>query len=69
MGVTKKNAPIFPEFGLDWIIEEMENGLLGYDPVEHQNDYFTHTDECYQALKRIQLTGTAGRAPPNSALF
>lgn len=54
LGVTKKNAPIFPEFGLDWIIEEMENGLLGYDPVEHQNDYFTHTEECYQALKQIQ---------------
>lgn len=54
LGVTKKNAPIFPEFGLDWIIDEMEHNLLGYDPIEHPNDYFTHSDECYKQLKAIQ---------------
>ena len=54
LGCVKKGAPIFPEFGLDWIIDEMEQGLLGYHPTEHQNDYFSHTEECYQELKAIQ---------------
>lgn len=54
LGCTKKNAPIFPEFGVDWLVDEMENGLLGYHPTEHQNDYFSHSEECYQQLKSIQ---------------
>ncbi|MCI8593658.1 MAG: formate C-acetyltransferase/glycerol dehydratase family glycyl radical enzyme [Oscillospiraceae bacterium] len=51
--VTKKNAPVFPEFGLNWLIGEMEDGLLGYSE-NRTHDYFTHTQETYEALKGIQ---------------
>ncbi len=49
----KKGAPIFPEFGLNWIIEEIETGMLGYSE-KHTHDYFTHTEETYQKLKACQ---------------
>ncbi len=53
LGCPKKSAPPFPEFGLDWLIEEMEQDLLGYSE-NRTHDYFTHTEETYQDLKSIQ---------------
>ncbi len=53
LGCTKKNAPVFPEFGLNWLIDEMEQNLLGYSE-QRTHDYFTHSEECYQELKSIQ---------------
>lgn len=53
LGCPKKAGPVFPEFGLDWVIDEMEKGLLGYSE-QRTHDYFTHTEETYQKLKAIQ---------------
>lgn len=53
LGCHKKDAPPFPEFGLDWLVEEMEDGLLGYSE-QRTHDYFTHTEKTYQDLKSIQ---------------
>jgi pyruvate-formate lyase len=53
LGCKKKAAPIFPEFGLDWLIGEMEDGLLGYSE-QRTHDYFTNTDATYKQLKEIQ---------------
>jgi pyruvate formate-lyase/glycerol dehydratase family glycyl radical enzyme len=53
LGCKKKAGPVFPEFGLNWVVEEMENGLLGYSE-KRTHDYFTHTDETYQQLKALQ---------------
>jgi formate C-acetyltransferase len=53
LGCTKKNAPVFPEFGLNWLIAEMEQGLLGYSE-NRTHDYFAHTEETYKQLKSIQ---------------
>lgn len=53
LGCMKKKAPVFPEFGLNWLVDEMEQGLLGYSE-KRTHDYFTHTDETYRQLKGIQ---------------
>jgi len=53
LGCAKKNGPVFPEFGLNWVIDEMENGLLGYSE-KRTHDYFTHTEDTYKQLKSIQ---------------
>lgn len=53
LGVTKKNTPVFPEFGLDWILEEREQGLLGYSE-QRTHDYFECSDDTYAKLKDIQ---------------
>ena len=53
LGCKKKNAPVFPEFGLNWLIDEMEQGLLGYSE-KRTHDYFTHTEDTYEQLKSIQ---------------
>ena len=49
----KKGAPVFPEFGLNWLIDEMENGLLDYSE-KRTHDYFHFTDECYKQLKECE---------------
>lgn len=53
LGCTKKNAPVFPEFGLNWVIDEMERDLLGYSD-KRTHDYFTHSEDTYKQLKTIQ---------------
>jgi formate C-acetyltransferase len=53
LGCKKKAAPVFPEFGLNWVIDEMEKGLLGYSE-NRTHDYFTHTEETYQKLKELE---------------
>ncbi len=53
LGTTKKGAGVFPEFGLEWVLDEMENGLLGYSE-QRTHDYFTHTQETYEALKALE---------------
>ena len=53
LGCRKKNAPPFPEFGLNWLIVEMEQGLLGYSE-QRTHDYFWHTEDTYRDLKSIQ---------------
>ena len=53
LGCRKKAAPVFPEFGLNWLISEMEEDLLGYSE-KRTHDYFRHSQETYEQLKAIQ---------------
>ena len=47
-GVEKKGASVFPEFGLNWIVDELEKGLLDKEARSH--DYWTYTDEVKRNL-------------------
>ncbi len=50
-----KGAPVFPEFGIDWVVEQCEDGTLDYCPeVGHTHDYFTHSEETLKALQEIR---------------
>lgn len=53
LGCDKKAAPVFPEFGLNWIVEEMEQGLMGYSE-KRTHDYFTYTEETQRQLTEIK---------------
>ena len=50
--MPEKGAPIFPEFGLNWVINEIEEGVLGYCEI-HTHDYFSHIRRTYKELKEI----------------
>ena len=52
LGCPNNGAPVFPEFGIGWLVEEMETGLLGYSE-QRTHDYFTHTQEDYENCKKI----------------
>lgn len=53
LGTAKKGASVFPEFGLNWIVDELEKGLLTSESRSH--DYWTYTDEVKKTL--IELSG------------
>lgn len=53
LGCDKKAAPVFPEFGLNWIVNEMENGRLNYSE-QRTHDYFTYTEETQRRLTEIK---------------
>jgi len=53
LGCRKKEAPVFPEFGLNWILDEMENGLLDYSD-SRTHDYFKYTEETQRRLTEIK---------------
>ncbi|TEB14127.1 Benzylsuccinate synthase alpha subunit [Pelotomaculum sp. FP] len=53
LGCAKKAAPVFPEFGLNWIIDEMESNLLNYSK-NRTHDYFTYTEETQRGLTEIK---------------
>ncbi|MGI6220486.1 MAG: glycyl radical protein [Coriobacteriales bacterium] len=53
LGCYKKGCPVFPEFGLEWIIDEMETGKLGYSEIRTHDCYF-HTPETLADLKSVQ---------------
>ncbi|TEB05716.1 4-hydroxyphenylacetate decarboxylase large subunit [Pelotomaculum schinkii] len=53
LGVPKKHAPVFPEFGLDWLLGEIDNGLLNYSE-KRTHDFFDYTAETEKSLKEIR---------------
>ncbi|UWG99058.1 formate C-acetyltransferase/glycerol dehydratase family glycyl radical enzyme [Dehalobacter sp. DCM] len=53
LGCDKKAAPVFPEFGLNWIVEEMEQGLMGYSD-KRTHDYFTYSEQTQNELTGIK---------------
>ncbi|HBC92444.1 MAG TPA: formate C-acetyltransferase/glycerol dehydratase family glycyl radical enzyme [Pelotomaculum sp.] len=53
LGGPKKLAPVFPEFGLNWLLGEMENGLLKYSE-KRTHDFFDYTDETQKSLTEIR---------------
>ncbi len=53
LGCDKKAAPVFPEFGVDWVVDEIKNGLMGYSEMR-THDYFTNTPETLEKLESLQ---------------
>ena len=53
LGCDKKGAPVHPEFGLDWVVDEMRDGLMDYSE-QRTHDYFSYTQETYESLAAIR---------------
>ncbi|MDR0813278.1 MAG: formate C-acetyltransferase/glycerol dehydratase family glycyl radical enzyme [Oscillospiraceae bacterium] len=49
----KKGAPVFPEFGFNWVVDEMRDGLMGYSE-QRTHDYFTYTPDTQQRLEKLR---------------
>jgi formate C-acetyltransferase len=53
LGCPNKGGPVHPEFGVDWIVDEMKSGLMDYSE-KRTHDYFSFTGECLRDLEGIQ---------------
>ncbi|MGI6217486.1 MAG: glycyl radical protein [Coriobacteriales bacterium] len=53
LGCDKKGAPVHPEFGLNWVLDEMRDGLMGYSE-ERTHDYFTFTEDTQNRLEALR---------------
>ncbi len=53
LGCDKKGAPVHPEFGLNWIVNEMRDGLMEYSE-KRTHDYFKYTKETQDSLEAIR---------------
>lgn len=53
LGCDKKGAPVHPEFGLNWVCDEMRDGLMGYSE-ERTHDYFSFTPDTQNRLEALR---------------
>jgi pyruvate formate-lyase/glycerol dehydratase family glycyl radical enzyme len=53
LGCDKKGAPVHPEFGLNWVVDEMRDGLMDYSE-KRTHDYFSFTKETQEQLESIR---------------
>ena len=53
LGCGKKGAPVHPEFGFNWVLDEMRDGLMGYSD-KRTHDYFSYSDETQNRLERLR---------------
>jgi pyruvate formate-lyase/glycerol dehydratase family glycyl radical enzyme len=53
LGCDKKGAPVHPEFGLNWVVDEMRDGLMDYSE-KRTHDYFSYTKDAYESLETIR---------------
>lgn len=53
LGCDKKGAPVHPEFGLNWVVDEMRDGLMDYSPLR-THDYFSYTEETRERLEALR---------------
>ena len=53
LGCDKKGAPVHPEFGLNWVVDEMRDGLMGYSE-ERTHDYFSYTQDTQDRLEALR---------------
>lgn len=53
LGCDKKGAPVFPEFGLNWVVDEMRDGLMDYSE-ERTHDFFEYSKESQDKLESIR---------------
>ena len=53
LGCDKKGAPVHPEFGIDWVCDEMHQGLMDYSE-ERTHDYFTYTQDTQDRMDAIR---------------
>lgn len=53
LGCDKKGAPVHPEFGLNWVVDEMRDGLMDYS-AQRTHDYFSFTEDTQQRLEALR---------------
>lgn len=53
LGCDKKGAPVHPEFGLNWVVDEMRDGLMGYSE-KRTHDYFSYTPDSQSRLEALR---------------
>ena len=53
LGCDKKGAPVHPEFGLNWVCNEMRDGLMDYSE-QRTHDYFSYTPETQRRLEALE---------------
>lgn len=53
LGCEKKGAPVHPEFGLNWVVDEMRDGLMDYS-TERTHDYFSYTKDTQTKLEKLR---------------
>lgn len=53
LGCDKKGAPVHPEFGFNWVVDEMRDGLMDYSP-QRTHDYFSYMDDTYRRLEALR---------------
>jgi formate C-acetyltransferase len=53
LGCDKKGAPVHPEFGLNWVVDEMRDGLMDYSD-KRTHDYFSFTKETQDRLEALR---------------
>lgn len=53
LGCDKKGAPVHPEYGIEWVCDEMRNGLMDYSE-QRTHDYFSYTEDTQKRLEAIE---------------
>lgn len=53
LGCDKKGAPVHPEFGLNWVCDEMRDGLMDYSE-QRTHDYFSFTKDTEDRLEKLR---------------
>ncbi len=53
LGCDKKGAPVHPEFGLDWVVDEMRDGLMDYSE-QRTHDYFSYDADTQNRLEALR---------------
>ena len=69
LGCDKKGAPVHPEFGIDWVCNEMRDGLMDYSE-QRTHDYFSYTEDTQKRMEAIEdfWAGQTVEAYTNSLL-
>jgi len=49
----KKGAPVFPEFGFNWVVDEMRDGLMDYSE-QRTHDYFKYSKDTQNRLEKLR---------------
>jgi formate C-acetyltransferase len=53
LGCEKKGAPVHPEFGFNWALDEMRDGLMDYSE-KRTHDYFSFTKDTQDRLEKLR---------------
>ncbi len=53
LGCDKKGAPVHPEFGLNWVVDEMRDGLMDYSE-KRTHDYFSYTKDTQERMEALR---------------
>ena len=53
LGCDNKGAPVHPEFGFNWVVDEMRDGLMDYSD-QRTHDYFSYTKDTQERLEKLR---------------